>query len=77
MSEIKMIISDFDGIFTDNSIYIDEDGKIVPKMKISENPGKITNPHFKKVYRFYNKETILGTYAEAELWARQFGLRWE
>lgn len=29
------------------------------------------------VIRFYNKETILGTYAEAELWARQFGLRWE
>ena len=29
------------------------------------------------VIRFYNKETISGTYAEAELWARQFGLRWE
>ena len=26
-----------------------EDGTIVPKIKISENVGKITNPHFKKV----------------------------
>ena len=35
----------------------DEDGKVVPKIKISENVGKITNPGFKKVYRFYDKET--------------------
>ena len=34
-----------------------EDGTIVPKIKISENVGKITNPHFKKVYRFYSKDT--------------------
>ena len=33
------------------------DGTIVPKIKISENITKITNPHFKKVYRFYDKET--------------------
>ena len=33
-----------------------EDG-IVPKIKISENPEKITNPHFKKVYRIFDKET--------------------
>ena len=35
----------------------EEDGKIVPKIKISENPEKITNPHFKKVYRIFDKET--------------------
>ena len=35
----------------------DEDGNIIPKIKISENVGKITNPHFKKVYRFYSKDT--------------------
>ena len=35
----------------------DEQGNIVPKIKISENVGKITNPHFKKVYRFYSKDT--------------------
>ncbi|MBQ2719619.1 MAG: nicotinate phosphoribosyltransferase [Clostridia bacterium] len=31
------------------------DGKIVPKIKISENAGKITNPHFKTVYRVFDK----------------------
>ncbi|MBQ6912680.1 MAG: nicotinate phosphoribosyltransferase, partial [Acidaminococcaceae bacterium] len=34
-----------------------EDGTIVPKIKISENTAKITNPGFKKVYRFYDKKT--------------------
>ncbi len=34
----------------------EEDGKVIPKIKISENPEKITNPHFKKVYRIYDKE---------------------
>ena len=33
------------------------DGTIVPKIKISENVGKITNPHFKKVYRFFGNDT--------------------
>ena len=35
----------------------DEDGTIVPKIKISENVAKITNPHFKKVYRIFDKDT--------------------
>lgn len=35
----------------------DYNGSIVPKIKISENTGKITNPHFKKLYRFYGKDT--------------------
>ena len=35
----------------------DKDGGIIPKIKISENVGKITNPGFKKVYRLYDKET--------------------
>lgn len=35
----------------------EEGGKIVPKIKISENPEKITNPHFKKVYRIYDNES--------------------
>ena len=35
----------------------DENGTIIPKIKISENVGKITNPHFKKVYRFYSKDS--------------------
>jgi len=36
---------------------VEKDGEIVPKIKISENVGKITNPGFKKLYRFYNRET--------------------
>ena len=34
-----------------------ENGAIIPKIKISENTAKITNPHFKKVYRLYEKES--------------------
>lgn len=34
-----------------------EDGTRIPKIKISENLGKITNPDFKKLYRFYDRET--------------------
>ena len=35
----------------------DSEGNIIPKIKISENVGKITNPHFKKIYRFYGNDT--------------------
>ena len=35
----------------------DEDGTVQPKIKISENVGKITNPHYKKVYRFFGNDT--------------------
>ena len=35
----------------------DEAGNIIPKIKVSENVGKITNQHFKKVYRFYGNDT--------------------
>lgn len=35
----------------------DDEGTIIPKIKVSENVGKITNPGFKKFYRFYNRET--------------------
>lgn len=34
-----------------------EIGAIIPKIKISENISKITNPHFKKVYRIFENET--------------------
>lgn len=42
----------------------DKDGNIVPKIKISENVGKITTPHFKKIYRIRDKKTQK---AEADL----------
>lgn len=35
----------------------DTDGAIVPKIKVSENTAKITNPHFKKLYRLFDNES--------------------
>ena len=35
----------------------DEQGNIIPKIKISENVGKITNPPFKTLYRFFGNDT--------------------
>ncbi len=34
-----------------------EAGAVIPKIKISENTAKITNPHFKKVYRLFENST--------------------
>ena len=34
-----------------------EDGTVIPKIKISENVGKITTPHYKKLYRFFGRDT--------------------
>ena len=34
-----------------------DNGEIIPKIKISENIAKITNPHYKKLYRFYGNDT--------------------
>ena len=39
----------------------DNDGHIIPKIKISENVEKITTPHFKQIWRFYDKETGLAS----------------
>ena len=36
---------------------VESDGEIIPKIKLSENVSKITNPHFKKVYRLYDNES--------------------
>ena len=36
---------------------VEDNGVIEPRIKISENIVKITNPDFKKLYRFYSKET--------------------
>ena len=33
------------------------EGELIPKIKISENLAKITNPHFKKTYRFFGNDT--------------------
>ena len=36
---------------------VEEDGDMKPKIKLSENPAKITNPGNKTVYRIYDKKT--------------------
>ncbi|MBE5781286.1 MAG: nicotinate phosphoribosyltransferase [Clostridiales bacterium] len=33
----------------------EENGELVPKIKVSDNPVKVTNPGYKKVVRIYNK----------------------
>jgi len=42
-------------------------GKMIPKMKISDNPAKITNPGYKTVYRLFDRENNM---AIADLVAR-------
>lgn len=36
---------------------IEKNGKIIPKIKVSDNSAKITNPGFKTIYRIYDKKT--------------------
>jgi len=43
---------------------VEEGGELVPKIKISENPEKITNPGYKKVVRIYEKN---GDFALADV----------
>lgn len=45
----------FGGVY--KLIATEKKGIIEPKIKISENPEKMTNPHFKQVYRIYDKQT--------------------
>ena len=35
---------------------VEKDGTVTPKIKLSDNTAKITNPAFKNVYRLYDKE---------------------
>jgi nicotinate phosphoribosyltransferase len=46
----------FGGVYKLTAI-VDNNGVIVPKIKVSENIAKITNPHFKKLYRFFDKDS--------------------
>lgn len=49
----------------------DDEGRIIPKIKVSENPEKIINPHFKRVFRLYDNDSgesiadVLTVYNEA------------
>lgn len=38
-------------------VAIEKDGKLIPKIKVSNDEIKTINPGYKKVYRFYDKET--------------------
>ncbi|HHX00901.1 MAG TPA: nicotinate phosphoribosyltransferase, partial [Acholeplasmataceae bacterium] len=52
----------FDGVY--KLVATEINGEVIPKIKVSENVGKITTPHFKKLYRLYDRET---NKAEADL----------
>jgi nicotinate phosphoribosyltransferase len=43
----------FGGVYKMSAI--EKEGRLVPKMKFSENAGKITNPGDKEVWRFYDR----------------------
>ncbi len=45
----------FGGVYKLSSVM--ENGEMIPKIKISENIEKVTNPGFKKLYRIYDKES--------------------
>ncbi len=45
----------FGGVY--KLVGVEENGEIIPKIKISENAAKITTPDFKQVYRLYDNET--------------------
>ena len=56
----KLITSDdcpsFGGVYK-LAAESDENGNFIPKIKLSNNPSKVTNPGIKKVLRFYDKAT--------------------
>ncbi|MBQ7308817.1 MAG: nicotinate phosphoribosyltransferase [Clostridia bacterium] len=45
----------FGGVY--KLVAMEKGDEIIPKIKVSENPEKITNPHFKKVYRIYDNDS--------------------
>ena len=45
----------FGGVYKLTTIEVD--GQIIPKLKVSENVGKITTPGFKQVYRLFDRDT--------------------
>lgn len=54
----RLITSKSEPIF--NGVYkmvaVEDGGNVIPKIKISENVGKITNPGFKEVYRLFDRD---------------------
>lgn len=48
--------SSFGGVYKLAAIQDKETGEFIPKIKLSENPEKVTNPGNKTIYRIYDKE---------------------
>ncbi len=46
----------FDGVYKLAAVE-DDQGNVIPRIKISENVAKITNPSYKKLYRIFDRET--------------------
>ena len=44
----------FDGVY--KLVAVEEEGEMAPRIKVSENVGKITNPCGKQLFRFYDKD---------------------
>lgn len=55
----RLITSKSDPVF--GGVYklaaLEINAEIIPKIKLSDNPNKITTPHFKKIYRIYENDT--------------------
>ena len=47
----------FGGVYKLAAVYDSKTGDFIPKIKLSENTEKITNPGNKTIYRIYDKET--------------------
>lgn len=47
----------FGGVY--KLVAMEKNGVIIPKIKISDNVEKMTNPHFKKIYRLYDNDNKL------------------
>ena len=45
----------FGGVY--KLVAVEKDGRLIPKIKVSENAVKITNPSFKTVWRLYDNES--------------------
>lgn len=54
----------FGGVY--KMVAIEKDGEIIPKIKISDNVEKVTNPGYKNLFRIYDKESGM---AEGDLMA--------
>ena len=56
----------FGGVY--KLVAVEENGEIQPRIKVSENTAKITNPHFKRLFRLYDKTTGKAIADELLLW---------